>query len=487
MAPEDRNQDSGRLEGRQLACEGIIRSRFGCRSNHAGDKALAALRSEACGRQQRPGLLIRLVVPLAAAAMVVAAVGFFWLWPSGASYFVAKIVGQESRVRCQGTEGQWQDLEIGDELRAGTRIETEPGAYVKLAMSDGATVEMAGDSRFEVQDSKLQNHVLHHGAIYCAVRKRQVGQKPFVVATPWGIRAEVVGTQFELIVKASRQPELGERQCTLRVAEGKVRLVSVRESVVDVGSLEESTVVSGEAPTVPRAVAASTIAPWRPTTTGGETKPVQSRARSGDAHAGYVDGKVLFQDDFESGLGKWETVRKKGNSEDYVSAPGLSGKGVALILQDKAGDESKAVVLDGRLFGEETIGIRLTLPITAQAFSLSFDQVITVRGSFYPEHLDFQKGWSQKLLSLPHGMYQFRPGEWAHNRVDYARFRDASGREALDAQWFVDGRLQARCLYYGTFRTVVLDFRTGKCAYDNIVIRERLPDKVSNLDNDSSK
>ena len=233
---------------RKLACDGTLREQARIHhalaallGNGAADRRLmesvmaelAAQAPDAVHRDvmlklRRQPSVIRAktrFVPLALAAALTIGLGLFLFrthratGPTGAR-IVARVessIGGTGVLFAQdGSVRQRWALKVGDDVREGMRIETgEDGSATLAWTTEATTVDLAGNSKLETQNSKLA--VLQQGRL-AAVVAPQPPEQPFAVETSRA-RATVVGTRFEM----EAQPSLTE----LTVRDGAVLLASL--------------------------------------------------------------------------------------------------------------------------------------------------------------------------------------------------------------------------------------------------------------------
>jgi transmembrane sensor len=173
-----------------------------------GARRGAATQGTAAARRRSRGI----AVALAAAALIVLALGITW-------------------PRSGAPEG---------DLFAASEFTTGPAERVTATLRDGSVVRLAPNSRLRVVASAEAREVWLDGKAYFAVAT-QAG-RPFIVRTRAG-DALVLGTRFEVKVE--------ETELRVVVVEGRVAL-SAAEETVEVGAGEVSQVVAGRAPSLER-------------------------------------------------------------------------------------------------------------------------------------------------------------------------------------------------------------------------------------------
>ncbi|MBN1674705.1 MAG: FecR domain-containing protein [Kiritimatiellae bacterium] len=262
-----------RARGRVLACEAVLYSEFGRRSDAIGDRVIAALRAEsgAAAGQLRPRpAWTRFIGPLAASLLVAA--GAWWVLqdrpPPGGEGTVreaAVVAAVEDCARCsvfRARPGAGEQARLREPLRAGMlvregdRLETGAGGRAELSYEGGAAgVSVAEHSTLTVHDSALAR--LAQGRLTGHVSRRDPA-RPFVVETPHA-RLTVIGTAFSVQVSrvppqradappagGTTGPAAGFPSATrLEVVEGAVRLTRLADGAsVDVSGGYAATVLA---------------------------------------------------------------------------------------------------------------------------------------------------------------------------------------------------------------------------------------------------
>ena len=163
----------------------------------------------------------RLAGPLAAAALLVAA---FWLGGNHAGTKLgrgsAEVESEETVARLSGAKGcRWsgQAAQLGDELRAGQRLELTEGA-AEITFDSGAQVTMEAPASLEV--ASAWNAKLNRGSLKVSVPAEAVG---FRVANPT-VDVVDLGTEFSMVAEESGGTEVivlkGAVEATARDAVG---------------------------------------------------------------------------------------------------------------------------------------------------------------------------------------------------------------------------------------------------------------------------
>ncbi len=215
---------------------------------------------------------------LAAAACVAAAVGIFTVSRSFRPVVASVTV-------CEGTGS---GVALGDAIRAGETVSVAEGGWVQLRLPDRSVIDLG--ERTTITFPAAREHadvIVGKGRIYCAMKKRGADRSPYAVATKSGVCVAVVGTAFELSVDAQKT--------IVNVERGEVRVHLDSDVSTDVGtevsSLQRLEVGSDGTISKKENLFLHEIAPWK--------------FRQADV----PPGTVLFEDDFESGPGKWDVRR----------------------------------------------------------------------------------------------------------------------------------------------------------------------------------
>jgi len=226
MSSTEQKPVSQREEGRRLAVEVILWSRFGRRESEVGERVIHSLR-KAAHRRPRSVVFRRPGPVLAAAAASVMAIVGAGLW------FTARTQGKPVVARIVQAKNGWQmaadgkrhPLTVGDELRAGDRVGTAADGVLDLAWIGRPTTMVLEGLSFlsvSVRDPSLSaggRHLLLLGRLTATVARRNPAT-PFVVETPHA-RLTVVGTVFSATV--------GDKVTRMEVKKGAVRMTRMSD------------------------------------------------------------------------------------------------------------------------------------------------------------------------------------------------------------------------------------------------------------------
>lgn len=214
-----------RQEGRNIACEGIVRSRFGERPTCAGARALERLAGELGrrGRFVRPKLIVFAASGFAAAAAVTM---FVALQPTPApaedptAPRLASVIGVPLVSRPGGRE---LPAVPGCALEPGTELRTGKADTAVLSYADGSSIRLAGAGRITILRAGMAKRLfVHSGELFAEIAPQPEGA-PMTFETPHGL-AIVRGTRLAL-----RVTELALR---LEVLEGAVELSAAGEKLL---------------------------------------------------------------------------------------------------------------------------------------------------------------------------------------------------------------------------------------------------------------
>jgi hypothetical protein len=154
--------------------------------------------------------------------------------------------------------------------------------------------------------------------------------------------------------------------------------------------------------------------------------------RTYPAGAGYVDGPVIVQDDFEEDTGKWQvhatTPPGIKDHPDREKLTKLFEKAAAacvkVITMKRDGRPTKVMSITGLKFGKNDyqVGFCLREPTDKERFSLAYDKYTVPNGS-----LRKRRGITDTL------------GRWARFRAEVFRERLKDGKKGLRIRW-LDGK-----------------------------------------------
>ena len=160
------------------------------------------------------------------------------------------------------------------------------GGYSRLVLRDGSAIEMNQRTSLRILPPSDEDAVLlDEGDLYCTIVKREAGARPFSIRTGCGHRVIVLGTEFEVRVRAGEtRVEVASGRAVLEASDTERQAAGEGQRVAAGGAR----ILTPE----PEAVAPGDIAPWRPPARG---RPAETLPEG-----------LIFQDDFEQGLEKWQ-------------------------------------------------------------------------------------------------------------------------------------------------------------------------------------
>ncbi len=407
----------------------------------------------------------------AAAASMIAALGIRFLHlrkdvalPIGqALATVTETVGQTQAFGLDGTRAV---LAVGDVLLADQRIETGPGARVRLVFqADTAETMLSESSVLTIASDRLLR--LEQGALVASVPVRLAGQ-PFAVTTP-NARAEVLGTRFGLRVGdrtqetedsvPGAQPSTINHQPSstpftrLDVEQGCVRLVRLADNAM-------TDVAAGQF-----AVAGEDI----------ELKPYPRGAE-------WIDGRILFEDDFSDGLRQWDVGQYRIDTDTreltYEPVSSENEPRVVPTTERRDGQEAPGVRLSRLKNADAFPFIRLKRRIEAESYAAEWEYRADLVASS-DVHAEMQawgcsdvaKVWESNEPTLI--SRDTRP--WLVHRRELAPLRDPASVYRWRLDTFRNGRIVRT--HYLNLDPGIIGFHLieGAAFLNRCVIRERVP------------
>jgi hypothetical protein len=439
--PDDEHRTGERVEGRTLACEGILRSRFGRRRCSAGDRALEELReaetaASAGGPDERRPHAIRWGAWISVAACLAIIVGALVYNARQEERFVEVMVARIRKTSPEvevfrAADGKTVVAVVGMDLQVGDRIETKKGES-----ADTDTAIRIGDTK---EGKRLH---LQKGILDASVAPQPEDQH-MIITTPHA-RAEVKGTRFSLLVQ--------RRYTRIDVVEGVVGFTRL----VDDSSIE---VTAGQFALAGEKAEAFALKTY---TNGTE----------------WVDGPVVFEDDFDAGLDRWErmsVIREKGGRiSDAKSLGPAEASFVRITETHRNGRAERVLLLDGTRITDRrrivAIGIRPALPSDLLHWSCEYDKyLVPVKGKSYSvfpaEGRPHQIKGEDGVAGLVERWYRARR-EQLSQTID--------GKPCQIVTVYRDGRAMGRLVLTGVSSGVRLHVTAptnGKCMVDKVVIR----------------
>lgn len=221
---------------------------------------------------------------MAIAASIVLALGLYTVLHLGTQPAHLGVVAELSGEITLQSEGRPESsLRAGDPIYENERLASASGASMQLNLQDGSVVDLNENTKITLLPATSpDNLLLETGDLYCVITKRRSGQKPFAVRTGAGHRAVVPGTTFELNTHGPKT--------AVKVEAGKVRLECPNKKSGEAGPLQMIEADADRIISASKGVMLHQIACWK--------------FKQDDV----PPGTILFQDDFEGGLDKWETI-----------------------------------------------------------------------------------------------------------------------------------------------------------------------------------
>jgi len=141
------------------------------------------------------------------------------------------------------SEGPWEILVAGDELRQNSRIQTGEDSYVDIRIQNGSVVRVMPETIFSLASLSRENINLEvkSGEIVSRIKKLS-GDQSFTFTSP-GMVAGIRGTELAVRVSPDRTDFFG--------MSGKIALTNpaFENETVNVGVHQKSTILTGSVPT----------------------------------------------------------------------------------------------------------------------------------------------------------------------------------------------------------------------------------------------
>lgn len=250
MTPTDSDMNK-REQGRDRAVDALLRTRLGEHDPQLAGQVMARLRSLGTETDKRPvegnsqrlpdfGFR-RVVIPLAAAAVLLVVAGMWWLAgrsPKSAAgnQAVAHVTEMRGGGQALSLKGDVVRLAVGNVICEGDTVATLAGASAQLRLLDQSTVVLREKTRLTMDKLTIKRTYLTEGIIDCHVTKQAAGES-LVFVTPQA-EARVIGTDLTLGVEKD--------STTLKVASGNVLLTRLMDGAsVNVAAGQYATVGPG--------------------------------------------------------------------------------------------------------------------------------------------------------------------------------------------------------------------------------------------------
>ncbi|MDD5708338.1 MAG: FecR family protein [Kiritimatiellae bacterium] len=450
----------------------------------------------------------RMWFALAASALV--AVGVWWgtrdeggRMKAEGGEVVARVAGrgQETGFRVQGNGRQ--ALKVGDEIRVGDTIETGKNGEVKLAWvgdpaSPGALRRGEGETEVEIgamsgvrcQVSKKgeKNLFLDKGRLVVTVARQPAGSR-FIVTTPQA-RVEVKGTRFSAATDAAKT--------RVDVSEGLVRFTQLSGGrAIDVAAGHFAVAAKGVE------LVATAIQGVDSATDTGVAPPVTPPVQKAPAIVAdgqyptprtHLDGKVIFEDNFDGPTGNWELVIGKPES-GYGPMPMPPGpeklfwKGKELwdggLRLDKSFDPKAKTsdvalmivpypVQEGQNHRWPFSGVRSVQPIAARRFVVEARAALQEDGSYwFPPIEGPDVAASFRILAVPKNLKSsINDGRLYSWRWELEQLGDEAGKPVFRGREFLDGRFSMSFRICPLTTRLLFSARPKGPCLDRITVKE---------------
>ena len=388
-------------------------------------------------------------ISIAACLMIMAGAYFFNIYQMHriSGLIQAKIMERQGKVNIfREKDDAVIPAEKGMYIHAGDRLELKRSSECIFEYIDDKSRVRAGsgkrDTHLTLNDNEKGKRMhLESGDLHIQAAKQPDG-KPMLLTTPHAL-VQVVGTEFTLRVINSLNSQINNsgsnrklQYTYMDVAKGIVRLtrLSDKESVnvaggtfaVASGKLELKTYPAGTMHVAGNKGIGGT---W--VFSGTELSELQHVAEGKvsadpdeESEIKYRDGRIVFQDDFEQGLGKWEFRmgrRTVGHGGSSISEPYIPGPGRRIQTLSVRRREQPTLVLfqDNKgLRGREWINSVIRDWRCKGDFSVEYDlRLIDSR------HKEVIRGWYSEGRTI-----QWPVGHWCHVREEFIRLVGAKGR-----------------------------------------------------------
>jgi len=467
----------GLLRQLGVSNEGFIRS-LGerMRSQNEGFSFLldTARRLEAeKGAKPRRGSRSRIRFPWAIGMAVAAGIALVVLvgvatWnaePTSPSLGTRSVIGAVVELRGEVTIRE-KLVKVGDVVRVGDWVETRADGDVVLAwVGERTRVELRENSECRMRNAEVLE--LRKGRLMAHVEKRselRVPSVPFVVEMPYA-RAEVKGTSFLLLVAG--------KETRLEVTEGLVDFTRLSDKVA-VGVAAGQYAVAAEGVEL---VALSIVAP--------------DVSEEPWVNVQYKVGKIIFEDDFSKGAGRWIKFSKMERTgiepSIAVNQPDRNGEGIPDVVNAMhGGKQVDAMVVDGKSAKNEWLCVRLKTPIETTSFVVECRALVSsaygsaARGEFATVSVSPIDGTTAEVVQRNDNILKRGPnlGVWGTWRSEYIAVPSAGNTFVLHQRRFFNGELylwgKESCRKGGAWHAGI-SVRNISALVDHVVIRELVP------------
>ncbi len=195
----------------------------------------------------------------------------------------------------------------------------------------------------------------------------------------------------------------------------------------------------------------------------------------------WVDGDVLFKDDFNGDASSWmvftrcpDTLIKIG----ICGFPAASGGGTV----DRDGGKTQALRLNPGAAKICRLGVQLKQLIEVPAFSVEF--VCSVAGGHTatcnPLCLATESGPKPGAEPVRNDLaVQLASDGWTRVRIEGVRHTGADGQSMVHARWFRNGTCVSQAEIATTKVTVMLEVVAGTMLFDDVVVRRMVPSQAA--------
>ena len=188
----------------------------------------------------------------------------------------------------------------------------------------------------------------------------------------------------------------------------------------------------------------------------------------------YVDGPIVFQDDFEEGAKRWNVSVLRGPVGEHRldESAAIPPECVRVEARKIHGARSNALVLEHKGIGERaTIAVVPSTSIGVTAFSFEADTCVKE-----------DSGMSCLISAAGPQEVVYRNAEFTHSPDHWKRIRmslvsrtDGMGRPYFEMKFYIKGTLISHIRNYTSQAIPGFVLDRGKALIDNVVIREMVP------------
>ena len=403
-------------------------------------------------RRQR----LRLWPALAAAASVLITAGALIFRTSPRTPIMADRAWNAISVVGRIVDAQGQTVRAGTVLNPGTVLTAEPDARLALSNASGTRIDMNGGTRLALLDSSRSERLeLLEGQVYCQVRKRVDKTAPFAIRAPNGLRIEALGTRFEVRTSSEQTEVLLEAGRLALHGAGQVATVTSLQAVSFKGGRFSA----------PEPIPPYRIAVWK-------FDPLP-----------FVDGPILYEDDFEGDLNRWTAViftgsKNRGYAIEESRPPETVPEISRLKLSGRNGKTSTALAI--RLPFPSKTNILMDYSVQAQTRGYSEEYDVKLGNTGHINHKMYIREKQYRRFPVnpadeAYGKEAARSGEWYRIRKEYRWRLDDQGHECMEYKAYINGRQYSHQWLYPVKLHFGFMVMTGEVLVDNYVLREMVP------------